>query len=78
MQTDDDNAAALKEAQVCVDIGNAMLAARNHDPVAAALGLLPLAVALVNNNPSGRTALAMQMIKLAQTLDGDSMSAQLQ
>jgi hypothetical protein len=45
-----------------------MLAAK-RDPVAAALGIVSMAAALVENSPTGRAALALEMVRAALELD---------
>ncbi len=67
--SDDGNAEALKDARVCTDIGNAILRAKKRDPVAAAHGLLSLAVVLVEGNAEATTGLAIEMIRTALELD---------
>jgi hypothetical protein len=73
----DDDEAALKNATVCVDLANAVKAAQQHDPIAAARAMVMMAATLVDGNPVGRAIVGQEMARAAMRLDPHVANATL-
>jgi ABC-type ATPase involved in cell division len=66
---------AREDARHVVAVANAMLAAGNYDRVGTARGLAIIATVLVGDDPSGRLALAAEMLELVRELEPNLVTA---
>lgn len=78
MPTSPEDLVAIESATRMVAITNAVLAAKNHDALNSACGLVGVAQVLVHDDPVGRTMLARVMRDAINALDPDVLEASLQ
>jgi hypothetical protein len=69
---------AITEGAKCAAVANAVLEARNYDPIECSRGVAAMAVVIAGNDPVARVSLARMMLQLVDELDPDLLGARRQ